>query len=168
MKGLTKKASLQSMIEKKTSVGNLTPLAKKESAASLGIKTGTSWIKSKPPEIKDALKPTVGTPKVGPSSLSGFALLKVGAKVLDKQIDEEGVTWVMYQAVDKGPIFYAEEGVESSGQWSKPPIYREDDEEEEPHEEEGESTWSCSLMVFFMCGMMEPFVDLFQGKMRQL
>jgi hypothetical protein len=142
MKGLTKKASLQSMIEKKTSVGNLTPLAKKQSAASLGIKTGTAWIKSKPPEIRDALKPTVGTPKVGASSLSGFALLKVGAKVLDKQIDEDGVTWVMYQAVDKGPIFYAKEGVESSGQWSKPPIYQDGDgdgdEEDEPlHEAPG-------------------------------
>lgn len=126
MKGLTKKASLQSMVEKKTSVGNLTPLAKKESAKNLGIRTGTAWIKSKPPEIKDALKPTVGAPKLGASQLSGFALLKVGAKVLDKQIDEEGETWVKYQAVDKGPVFYAREGADVAGQWDKPPIYQDD------------------------------------------
>jgi hypothetical protein len=124
MKGLTRKASLETMVEKKTSVGNLTLLAKKESAINLGIKTGSAWIKSKPPQIKDELKPTVGAPKVSAHNmLSGFALLKVGAKVLDKQIDEDGNTWVQYQAVDKGPVFYAMEGGEKAGQWSKPPIF---------------------------------------------
>lgn len=131
MKGLTKKASLQSLIEKKTSVGNLTLMAKKESAADLGIKSGSAWIKSKPPEIKNDLKPTVGTPKVSKTLLSGFALLKVGAKVLDKQIDDAGEVWVKYQAVDKGPVFYAQEGAESAGQWHKPLIYLDLDEEEE-------------------------------------
>ncbi len=131
MKKLTSKASMQSMVEKKTSVGNLTPLAKKASAANLGIKTGSAWIKSKAPEIKDSLKPTTGTPKVSKSSLSGFALLKVGAKVLDKQIDEDGAVWVQYQAVDKGPVFYAEEGAESAGQWHRPPIFEDGLHEEE-------------------------------------
>ena len=129
MKNLTRNASLLNMIEKKTSVGNLTPLAKKASAVDLGIRSGSAWIKSKPPEIKDDLKPTVGTPKKS-SSLSGFALLKLGAKVLDKQIDEDGRVWVMYQAVDKGPIFYAEDGAESAGQWKKPAIYQDGEDEE--------------------------------------
>jgi hypothetical protein len=157
MRGLTKKASLQSLIEKKTSVGNLTPLARKESAKSLGIKTGTAWIKSKPPEIKDALKPTVGTPKVGPSQLSGFALLKVGAKVLDKQIDEEGDTWVKYQAVDKGPIFYAKEGSHIAGQWHKPAIYQDDGPDEEVAGEAGSCSGtvvSCRCALHAGCGSL--------------
>lgn len=131
MKKLTSKASMKSMVEKKTSVGNLSLLAKKDSAANLGIKTGSAWIKSKPPEIKHDLKPALGTPKVGKSSLSGFALLKVGAKVLDKQFDEEGAVWIQYQAVDKGPVFYAEEGAESAGQWHRPPIFQDGLQEDE-------------------------------------
>lgn len=123
------------MIEKKTSVGNLTPLAKKQSAAELGILSGSAWIRSKPPEIKNELKPTVGTPKVGKSSLSGFALLKVGAKVLDKQIDDEGAVWVKYQAVDKGPVFYAQEGAESAGQWHRPAVYLDDIDEDHSEED---------------------------------
>ena len=125
MKKLTSKASMKSLIEKKTSVGNLTLLAKKDSAANLGIKTGSAWIKSKPPEIKNDLKPAEGAPKLGKSSLSGFALLKIGAKVLDKQFDEDGALWIQYQAVDKGPVFYAEEGAESAGQWHRPPIFQD-------------------------------------------
>lgn len=125
MKKLTSKASMKSLIEKKTSVGNLTLLAKKDSAANLGIKTGSAWIKSKPPEIKNDLKPAEGAPKLGKSSLSGFALLKIGAKVLDKQFDEDGAVWIQYQAVDKGPVFYAEEGAQSAGQWHRPPIFQD-------------------------------------------
>ncbi len=144
MKKLTSKASLHSLIEKKTSVGTLTPLAKKDSALNLGIKTGSAWIKSKPPEIKDDLKPTAGTPKVGKSSLSGFALLKVGAKVLDKQIDEDGAVWIQYQAVDKGPVFYAEEGAESAGQWHRPPIYQDGGEDDEVCEEGSGTLHACT------------------------
>lgn len=125
MKKLTSKASMKSLVEKKTSVGNLTLLAKKDSAANLGIKTGSAWIKSKPPEVKNDLKPAEGAPKLGKSSLSGFALLKIGAKVLDKQFDEDGAVWIQYQAVDKGPVFYAEEGAESAGQWHRPPIFQD-------------------------------------------
>ena len=36
----------------------------------------------------------------------------------------------MYQAVDKGPIFYAEDGAESAGQWKKPAIYQDGEDEE--------------------------------------
>lgn len=148
MKGLTKKASLQTLLEKKTSVGNLTPLAKKQSAAELGIKSGSAWIKSKPPEIKNDLKPTEGTPK-SKSQLSGFALLKVGAKVLDKQIDDEGAVWVKYQAVDKGPVFYAQEGSTSAGQWHKPPIYQDDLDED--HGEEDLLAGNFNIICFITC-----------------
>ena len=149
MKKLTSKASLHSLIEKKTSVGTLTPLAKKDSALNLGIKTGSAWIKSKPPEIKDNLKPTVGTPKVSKSSLSGFALLKVGAKVLDKQFDEDGAVWIQYQAVDKGPVFYAQEGAESAGQWHRPPIYQDGGEDDEVGEGSGNSEFTLKTLSFF-------------------
>ena len=43
----------------------------------------------------------------------------------------------MYQAVDKGPIFYSQEGSDIAGQWKKPAIYRDGDDDEDNHHHTG-------------------------------
>lgn len=125
MKLLVKKNSHEGMMEKKTSFGSLGMMEKKHSAQSLGIKNGSAFLLNRTPIVKDNLKPQ--TPQSGKIKLSGFALLKVGASVLRRQIDEHGSTWLEYQAADNGPVFYAEESGESAGQWNRPHVFDLDD-----------------------------------------
>lgn len=125
MKLLVKKSSHEGLLEKKTSFGNLGMMEKKHSAQSLGIKSGSALLLNRTPVVKDSLKPQ--TPQSQKTKLSGFALLKVGASVVRKQVDENGSTWLEYQAADNGPVFYAEEGAESAGQWSRPHVFDLDD-----------------------------------------
>lgn len=122
MKLLVKKNSKDGLLEKKTSFGNLTMSDKKHSAQSLGIKTGSSFVLNRAPVVKDSLKPSASQ-KSSKAKLSGFALLKVGASVIRKQIDENGSTWIEYQAADNGPVFYAQADGLSAGQWNRPPVF---------------------------------------------
>lgn len=126
MKLLVRKSSGEGgLLEKKTSFGNLGGMEKKHSAQSLGIKNGSAFLLNRTPIVKNDLKPH--TPQSGKSQLSGFALLKVGAAVLRKQIDEHGITWLEYQAADNGPVFYAEENGTNAGQWNRPHVFDLDD-----------------------------------------
>jgi hypothetical protein len=120
MKLLVRKPS-DGSLEKKTSFGNLNMLDKKHSAQNLGIKTGSSFVINRSAVVKDSLKPAGQSSKS--NKISGFALLKIGAAILRKQIDENGSTWVEYQAADNGPVFYAEEGSDVAGQWKRPAIF---------------------------------------------
>lgn len=123
MRHLVKKSSKDNMMEKKTSFGSLTMSEKKHTAQSLGIKTGSSFLLNRTPVVKDSLKPATPSQQSDKTKPSGFALLKVGAAVLRRQIDETGSTWLEYQAADNGPIFYAEEGGTSAGQWNRPTVF---------------------------------------------
>lgn len=126
MKLLVRKSSGEGLLEKKTSFGNLGGMEKKHSAQSLGIRNGSAFLLNRTPIVKNDLKPQ--TPQSGKSQLSGFALLKVGASVLRKQIDEHGSTWLEYQAADNGPVFYAEENNSTTaGQWNRPHVFDLDD-----------------------------------------
>jgi hypothetical protein len=122
MRMLVKKNSGDGAMEKKTSFGNLNMLEKKHSAQSLGIKSGTSFLLNRTPVVMDTLKPSVPQPWTK-GKLTGFALLKVGASVLRRQIDESGTTWLEYQAADNGPVFYAQVDGLSAGQWNRPAIF---------------------------------------------
>jgi hypothetical protein len=120
MKLLAKKGSKEGLLERKTSFGTL---EKKHSAQSLGIKTGSSFVLNRAPVVKDNLKPTTPNRSSKSSKISGFALLKVGATVVRKQIDENGSTWIEYQAANNGPIFYSQVDGLSAGQWNRPPVF---------------------------------------------
>lgn len=122
MRHLVKKGSKDGMLEKKTSFGSLAMSEKKHTAQSLGIKTGSSFLLNRTPVVRDSLKPA--TPSQSEKTkLSGFALLKVGASVIRRQIDETGTTWLEYQAADNGPVFYAQENGTLAGQWNRPTIF---------------------------------------------
>lgn len=125
MKLLVKKASREGLLEKKTSFGSVGIVEKKHSAQSLGMKNGSALLLNRTPVVNNSLKPQ--TPQSQKSTLTGFALLKVGASVLRKQIDEHGSTWLEYQAADDGPVFYAEEGGALAGQWNRPHVFDLDD-----------------------------------------
>lgn len=123
MKLLVKKSSKEGMVEKKTSFGSLSGLEKKHSAQSLGIKSGASFVINRAPVVRDSLKPMTPNQSSKSSKLTGFAALKVGATIVRKQVDENGRTWIEYQAANNGPIFYSQVDGLSEGQWNRPPVF---------------------------------------------
>jgi hypothetical protein len=130
----TKSASYipMKLLAKKNSKDNMTEsekrtMEKKHSAQSLGIKTGSSFVLNRAPVVRDSLKPSSSSKSSKSNKLTGFALLKVGATILRKQIDENGSTWIEYQAAENGPVFYSQVDGLSAGQWNRPPIFDVED-----------------------------------------